>query len=239
MRLLAIGDIHGCLRAFITLLDAVAPQPDDQIIALGDYVDRGPDSRGVLDRLIALHAAGRLVALRGNHDVMMLEARDGRGLMWLACGGRQTLSSYGISDSEISGLREGEGWFSDPEDVLAKIPDRHWRFLEKDSLAYYETDKHIFVHANLYPHLSLEEQPDYMLFWEKLVEPIAHVSGKIMICGHTRQKSGLPLDLGTAICIDTGVYDDGWLTCLDVHTGRIWQANELGKARTGWLDECE
>jgi serine/threonine protein phosphatase 1 len=59
-----------------------------------------------------------------------------------------------------------------------------------------------------------------------------------MICGHTRQKSGLPLDLGTSICIDTGAYDDGWLTCLDVLTGRIWQANELGKARTGWLDQC-
>ena len=77
MRLLAISDIHGCSRAFDTLLDAVAPKPDDQIITLGDYVDRGPDSRGVLDRLVALHDTGRLIALRGNHDVMMLEAAQG------------------------------------------------------------------------------------------------------------------------------------------------------------------
>ena len=75
MRTLAIGDIHGCLTALKTLLDFVAPAADDRLIALGDYVDRGPDSRGVLDFLIALHAGGRLVALRGNHDEMMADAR--------------------------------------------------------------------------------------------------------------------------------------------------------------------
>jgi serine/threonine protein phosphatase 1 len=235
MRLLAIGDIHGCLRAFTTLLDTVALQPDDRLIALGDYVDRGPDSHGVLDRLIELHAAGRLVALRGNHDVMMLEARDGRGLMWLACGGKQTLASYGIASDQIDELRESGGWFRDPEKVLEKIPERHWQFLAKDCLPYHETEKHIFVHASVYPDLPLAEQPDHMLYWEKLYDPVAHVSGKTLICGHTRQKSGRPLDLGTAICIDTGAYADGWLTCLDVHTGRIWQANELGKARASWL----
>ncbi|HWG45592.1 MAG TPA: metallophosphoesterase family protein [Gemmataceae bacterium] len=238
MRLLAIGDIHGCLRAFTTLLDAVEPQSEDRIITLGDYVDRGPDSRGVLDRLIALHATGRLIALRGNHDVMMLEARNGPGMMWLECGGKQALASYGIADWQINALRQGEGWFGVPDEFLGKIPARHWKFLEEDCLPYYETDKHIFVHANVYPDLALDEQPDYMLYWEKLIEPCDHISGKILICGHTRQKSGLPLDLGTSICIDTGAYDEGWLTCLDVLTGRIWQANELGKARTGWLDQC-
>ena len=229
MRLLAIGDIHGCLRAFNTLLDAVEPQSDDRIVTLGDYVDRGPDSRGVLDRLIALHATGRLVALRGNHDVMMLGAREGRNRGWQAYGGKETLRSYGIADWKID----------DSAELLAKIPERHWRFLDDDCLPYYETDKHIFVHANLYPDLALDEQPEFTLYWEKLDEPCRHVSGKIMICGHTRQKTGLPLDLGTTICIDTGAYEDGWLTCLDVHTGCIWQANELGKARTGWLHDCE
>jgi serine/threonine protein phosphatase 1 len=238
MRLLAIGDIHGCLRALNTLLDAVSPTPDDQIITLGDYVDRGPDSRGVLDRLLALHASGQLVALRGNHDLMMLDARTGRDPGWLAVGGKQTLSSYGIAEWKIDQLTEGQGWFDDPDELLANIPEQHWRFLEDHCLAYYETVHHIFVHANLYPDLPLDEQPDYMLYWEKLVEPCAHVSGKIMICGHTRQRTGRPLDLGSTICLDTGAYEDGWLTCLDVNTGSIWQANELGKARTGWLDDC-
>jgi serine/threonine protein phosphatase 1 len=240
MRLLAIGDIHGCLRSLTTLLEAVNPAPEDRIITLGDYIDRGPDSRGVLDRLVALHATGQLVALRGNHDLMMLESARGRGdVLWLACGGRQTLYSYGFTDAQIEQLTEGKGWFSDPTDLLAKIPVRHWTFLEEDCLPWYETATHIFVHANIYPDCPLSEQPDYMLYWEKLIEPCAHVSGKIVVCGHTRQKSGLPLDLGTTICIDTNVYEDGWLTCLEVGTGRIWQANELGKARTGWLHECE
>jgi serine/threonine protein phosphatase 1 len=235
MRLLAIGDIHGCLRAFTTLLDAVEPQSDDRIITLGDYVDRGPDSRGVLDRLIALHATGRLVALRGNHDVLLLEARHYPDPLWFACGGVETLLSYGATKRQIDELSDGvEGW----EDVLARIPRRHWQFLEEDCVSWHETDTHFFVHANAAADRPLSQQSEDMLYWQKLIRPCAHVSGKIMICGHTRQKSGLPLDLGTSICIDTGAYDDGWLTCLDVLTGRIWQANELGKARTGWLDQC-
>lgn len=236
MRLLAIGDIHGCLRAFQTLLDVVAPDPNDAIITLGDYVDRGPDSRGVLDCLLGLHDTGQLVPLRGNHDVMMLEARDGRDLGWLDVGGKQTLRSYGIAEEAIARLVEGAGWFGDPDELLANVPARHWKFLEEDCLPYYETEKHIFVHANLYPDLRLAEQPAYMLYWERLSEPCVHVSGKTMICGHTRQKNGLPLDWETTICIDTNVYDGGWLTCLDVLSGRVWQANELGKTRTGWLD---
>jgi serine/threonine protein phosphatase 1 len=239
MRLLAIGDIHGCLTAFTSLLDAVAPRPEDQIIALGDYVDRGPDSRGVLDHLLALYAGGRVIALRGNHDVMMLEARSGRDLAWLSVGGKQTLRSYGITDREIDGLVSGGSWFGDPEAVLSKIPERHWHFLEKICLPYYETENHIFVHANLYPYLSLDEQPDYMLYWEKLDEPCPHMSGKTMICGHTRQKSGVPLVLDSSVCIDTNVYDGGWLTCLDVLSGQVWQANERGETRTGLLHECE
>jgi serine/threonine protein phosphatase 1 len=236
MRLLAIGDIHGCLRAFNTLLDTVAPGPDDRIITLGDYVDRGPDSRGVLDRLIDLHATGQLVALRGNHDVMMLDARQRTDPLWLVCGGVETLLSYGATNRQIEDVTNGAGGFAE---VLAQVPSRHWRFLEEDCVRYCETDTHFFVHANAYADFPLDDQPDYVLYWEKLIEPCAHVSGKIMICGHTRQKGGWPLDLGTTICIDTNIYDGGWLTCLDVHTGRIWQANEQGETRTGWLREGE
>ena len=78
MRLLAIGDIHGCLTALNKLLHIMQPQPDDQLVALGDYVDRGPDSRGVIERVRALRRTHPLVCLRGNHDVMMLKSRPGR-----------------------------------------------------------------------------------------------------------------------------------------------------------------
>ena len=91
MRTLAIGDIHGCLTALDALLARVAPRPEDRLITLGDYVDRGPDSRGVLERLIPLFDHGRLVPLRGNHDEMMVDAhRGGDPRLWLACGGQET-----------------------------------------------------------------------------------------------------------------------------------------------------
>ncbi|MFB8791415.1 MAG: metallophosphoesterase family protein [Potamolinea sp.] len=224
MRILAIGDIHGCSIAFDTLINAIKPQPEDKIVTLGDYVDRGPDSKGVIQRLIALHNKGQLTALRGNHEVMMLQARQHniKKSQWLSKGGDATLASY--SKSSKAGK-------------LAKVPDKHWNFLEKVCVDWYETDQHFFVHANAYSHIPLAAQPDYMLFWEKFKNPAPHFSGKIMVCGHTSQKSGLPLNIGHAICIDTRVYDKGWLTCLDVTSGRVWQASQTGEERTAWIDE--
>jgi serine/threonine protein phosphatase 1 len=224
MRILAVGDIHGCLTALDALLARVAPAPDDLLITLGDYVDRGPDSARVLDRVIALYAGGRLVPLRGNHDVMLVNARAGVDCrLWLGCGGRQTLASYGVAFPESGDL--------------SAVPASHWVFLEEHLRDWYETERHFFVHASAYPDLPLDEQPAYLLHWEKLVDPVEHCSGKVMVCGHTKQHSGRPLDLGTTICIDTGAYEErGWLTCLDVVNGRYWQANQRGQTREGRLD---
>jgi serine/threonine protein phosphatase 1 len=224
MRVLAIGDIHGCSKALNKLLTAVSPSPEDLVVTLGDYVDRGPDSRGVLDRLIEFQATGRLVALRGNHDQMMLEARHGaeEEMIWRLCGGQQTLESYAPS-GDVGKLEH--------------VTQRHWDFLQNQCVNYYETDKHFFVHANAYADLPLDQQPDFMLFWERLTDPDPHHTGKIMVCGHTSQESGLPLNLGHTICIDTKVYGTGWLTCLDVMSGQVWQANQEGQQRTACIDD--
>jgi serine/threonine protein phosphatase 1 len=224
MRILAIGDIHGCSIAFDTLLAAVQLQPDDQIITLGDYVDHGPDSKGIINRLIALHDTGQLVALRGNHERMMQEARlsDKKELQWICCNGDKTLASYSVSGDELN---------------LADIPKTHWNFLDNACVNWYEMDTHFFVHANANPDLPLSRQPDYVLFWERFDNPAPHCSGKIMVCGHSSQKSGLPLNIGHAICIDTWVYGKGWLTCLDVTTGKVWQANQAGQQREAWIDQ--
>lgn len=225
MRFLAIGDMHGCSRAFDALMAMVAPQPDDQLIALGDYVDRGPDSRGVLNRLLALRQSGILVPLRGNHDITMLIARADRKVgmsWWNDFGGDATIESYAKADAPAT-------WND--------IPDTHWHFLKTACLDYYEIDTHFFVHANADPDLPLDKQPEAMLFWERFHNPPPHCSGKIMVCGHTHQMSGLPLNLGHAVCIDTWVYGAGWLTCLDVKSGKIWQANQAGEQREGWLEE--
>ena len=116
-------------------------------------------------------------------------------------------------------------------------PEEHWLFLSRDCKPYHETADHFFVHANAYPELPLNDQPDYMLFWERFDQPSPHESGKIMICGHTPQRNGVPLNLGYAVCIDTHAHGGGWLTCLDVTTGRYWQANEQKETRSGVLDE--
>jgi serine/threonine protein phosphatase 1 len=228
MRVLAVGDVHGCSVALRALLDAVAPQPDDLIVMLGDYVDRGPDTRGVLDQMIALRGTGRLIPLRGNHEVMMLSARDAGyadGATWLSCGGRQTLTSYGAEMPTLA--------------ALDLVPADHWYFLEHDCRDWYETKTHFFVHASAYPNMPLDEQPTLMLHWEKLEDLGPHENGKVMVCGHTRQPGGIPLNLGHAICLDTGAYSNGWLTCLDCGSGQYWQANQKGEVRTARLEETE
>jgi serine/threonine protein phosphatase 1 len=224
LRYLAIGDIHGCFQA-LRSLEAVVPfRANDTIIALGDYVDRGPDSCAVLDWLIARQRGGILVALRGNHEVMMLQAREGDEHLreWLACGGDATLASYSILGDEGR---------------LVDVPDEHWEFLQRQTRPWFEIESHFFVHANAYPDCPLDQQPDYLLYWEPFGEPQQHCSGKIMVCGHTPQKNGRPRSVGHAVCLDTWGHGRGWLSCLDVATGRYWQANQGGETRTGWLEE--
>lgn len=219
-RVLAIGDIHGCSRAFDRLLESVAPGADDQLIALGDYVDRGPDSAGVLERLIRLYQAGELIALRGNHEIMLLDAYDGGRWTptWRSCGGEETLMSYGEEPGEPAPIEH--------------IPKDHLKFLEDDLLPFYETETHIFVHAFAEPGLPMEEQTEASLYWRKYIDPQPHQSGKTWVCGHSAQRNGLPAVRNGSICIDTYSYGEGgWLTCLDALSGQCWQANEAGDTR--------
>ena len=209
----AIGDIHGCLTALDTLLESLNLQPADTLIFLGDYVDRGPDSRDVLERLIELSARDNTIFLRGNHDLWMERARDDDGWFgaWLdrGVGGRATLESYG----DFTG-----------------VPDSHWQFLD-NLIEYYETEREIFVHGAVDAESELFDQHQQTLLWERINDQAPHFSGKRVICGHTSQKNGLPLDIGHAVCIDTFCCGGGWLTALDVTTNRVWQASEQGATR--------
>ena len=217
-RHLAIGDIHGCITALTTLVDFVEARDDDIIITLGDYVDRGPNARAVIDFIIDLGQTHNLVALRGNHEIMMLDAREKQSWLrpWLSYGGEATLESYG-------GSFDG-------------VPAAHIEFLERGLTACYECETHFFVHAFAEAHKALEDQSEAALYWRKFGNPDLHCSGKIMVCGHTPQESGVPLSNGNAVCIDTLAYGGGWLTCLDVDSGTVWQANEAGDTRTLELD---
>lgn len=222
-RTIAIGDIHGCSAALATILRLVAPRPGDVVVTLGDYVDRGPDSRGVIDRLIDLEARGGLVPLLGNHEQMMLDAWERRDVPvrqnptmrgWLESGGLATLDSYG------------------PSALLGDVPAEHLDFMRR-CLPYHETDSHLFVHANYQEDVPLIHQTALMLRWESLHDflPGPHRSGKVAIVGHTSQKSGEVLDRGHLMCIDTYCHGGGWLTAIDVGTGRVWQADRAGRPR--------
>jgi len=127
MRILAISDIHGCIVAFKTLLMCVRPEPEDLVITLGDYVDRGPASAAVLDRMIELHQTRQVISLRGNHDLTMLRVHQGRFAdelrFWMAIGGKETLASY-------------------PGGSIENIPQKHWDFLGETCRDWHETDTH-------------------------------------------------------------------------------------------------
>jgi serine/threonine protein phosphatase 1 len=221
-RIIAIGDIHGCSAALEAILDAVQPGPEDTLIVLGDYIDRGPDSRGVLDLLLDLAGLCRLVPLLGNHEEMLLAAlRDRNALrVWLDCGGVDALRSY--------------GWTSGgPRRSLADwIPQRHREFLA-GCRDWHETATHFFVHAGYLPDVPLDKQPGEALRWRvaDAATAVPHCSGKVAVVGHTPQRSGEVLDLGFLVCIDTNCCRGGWLTALDVETGQVRQADRQGRLR--------
>ncbi|MBK8092012.1 MAG: serine/threonine protein phosphatase [Verrucomicrobiaceae bacterium] len=217
MRTLVIGDIHGCSTALDRLLQELAPQREDTLVTLGDYVDRGPDSKGVIQRLIALDSRTQLVPLIGNHELLMLDSRSGifDYRNWYMVGGANTLASY----TDVTG----------PE--WSAVPDAHWHFLEKRCQRYFETETHLFTHATIESAYPLADQKDTWLFWRRFDEAHAHFSGKTLICGHTAQKSGLPAMKPGCICIDTWAFGEGWLTGMDVAREEFIQANQRGELR--------
>ncbi len=219
-RTLAIGDIHGCLTALVLLLAELQPCEQDTLIVLGDVIDRGPDSCGVLDLLLKLRSRCHLVCLLGNHEQMLLDAVTGTGNLqdWLHYGGAATLDSY----------HEGA--------ALAAIPEQHIEFLQTWG-DFHETPSHFFAHGNFLSEVRLAAQPWEWLRWESLRDllPGTHCSGKTAILGHTANKRGEILNLGHLICIDTYCHGGGWLTALEPETGKVWQSNNRGEYRSQML----
>ncbi len=210
-RTIAIGDVHGHSAALASLIRLLEPQTDDTIVTLGDYVDRGPDSRGVIELLIELADRCRLIPLMGNHEEMMLAARDETDNLrsWLMMAGEETLESYGAKAG------------------MSAIPAAHFRFLAS-CRPYFETETHFFVHARYDSELPLDRQDTKTRLWLDLHDeiPAPHCSGKIAIVGHTAQFGGRVLDLPHLKCLDTGCGHGGMLTALHVESGRLWQVDE-------------
>jgi serine/threonine protein phosphatase 1 len=198
----AIGDIHGCLDHLLRLLDLVNPDLDRHLLVfVGDYVDRGPDSSGVVDYIIDLkkkYNPENIICLMGNHERMFLNFLQGHEEMFfLLNGGRETLISY---------------WGNQWERRERRLPPGHAHFFENLKF-YYETDDYIFVHGGLRPGLPLAGQKEEDLLWIRKEFILSECDfGRRVIFGHTPVRT--PLILPNKIGIDTGAVYGNKLTCI-------------------------
>jgi serine/threonine protein phosphatase 1 len=197
-----IGDIHGCYQSLVNLLGLIG-DTDDTIIFLGDYIDRGPDSKKVVDLLVQLKKdRPRIITLLGNHELMFLRYLNGLDRqLFLRSGGQVTLESYGIDRVSENTLH-------------TYIPDEHLVFFNS-LLLNWEDEKYIYVHAGLQPGLHLSLQTNDWCLWardEFIDSP--YDFGKRVIFGHTVFKK--PFVRPEKVGIDTGAAYGGGLTCFVV-----------------------
>jgi serine/threonine protein phosphatase 1 len=203
----AVGDIHGNLSRIEELIRKIEPafNPEsDTLVFLGDYIDRGPDSKGVVDFILRLRGEfPRVVCLKGNHEAMLLDwVINGENYdLYLYNGGGATIKSYS-------------------QDGAFKLPPEHLAFFTS-LLLYYETEEYIFVHAGLKAGIPLTEQDPHDLIWireEFILSP--QDFGKTVVFGHT------PLErvylTPNKIGIDTGAVYGGKLTCLELPARRFY-----------------
>jgi serine/threonine protein phosphatase 1 len=213
----AIGDVHGRLDLLLKLeamiqADMAQQQPtDSMLIMLGDYIDRGPDSRGVVNHLTSVQSiCRRRIYLKGNHEQFLLDfLRDPAVLDdWSNLGGLDTLRSYRVKTTGTASLRAPEVVQAE---LRASIPDDHLAFLQSLALSY-ETPTHFFSHAGVNPSRSLSRQTPEDLMWIR-GKFLTHRGsyGKIVVHGHTPRPE--PECLHNRIGIDTAAFATGRLTC--------------------------
>jgi serine/threonine protein phosphatase 1 len=189
-QIIAIGDIHGCLHTLKALWKKLEDHSDVLHLFIGDYIDRGPDSKGVVDFLIEKKDERKCLFLRGNHEQMLLDALEkGDSYNWMLNGGESTLKSYG-------------------EDVrVNEISEEHINFY-KETLLYYESDNYFFVHAGAPPHQTLEQSKSdpkahqFFLWGRDHLNVSDTPWEKTVVFGHTPRSS--PIKKNKMIGIDTG-----------------------------------
>ena len=200
MRIYAVGDIHGHLDKLESLMNKLPLFPDDRLVFLGDYIDRGPDSRGVISLLLQIKEQHNCVFLCGNHEHMMRDYLQGCRVydreLWILNGGSYCLQSYGIVD---------------PVPGSVVIPSEHTTFLQ--SLKYYHQEPgFVFVHGGLKPHLPLEKNRWKDILWPRSAFYTSryHWPEGVVVFGHTPFDK--PLVESNKIGIDTGHAGAGPLT---------------------------
>ena len=211
-KIFTIGDIHGCISKLRELMGRIEIDPQrDTLVFIGDYIDRGPDTKGVVDFILSLkNRVANMICLLGNHERMFLDYLAGRDEeLFLSNGGVSTLLSYGLSPA------------SRGRDVREKIAEDHLRFFTSLH-SYHETDDFIFVHAGLRPGIPLSRQdPDDMAWIRSDFINSSYDFGKTVVFGHTPLYE-VYMD-ENKIGIDTGAVYGGRLTCIELPKRKLHQ----------------
>jgi serine/threonine protein phosphatase 1 len=223
MRCFVIGDIHGCLDETRRLIDKLSIAPSDLLIFLGDYIDRGPDSAGVVSYLLTLQKqfpAANFIFLKGNHEDMLLSylgLGGNHGDMFLHNGGRATLASYGVLDSNPCAA-----------EALRQIPAAHIEFY-RQLLNSFVKGSFLCVHAGVHPLKALNEQQELEMLWirNRFIYS-SHLLPYTVLFGHTPQRE-VYYDLPFKIGLDTGLVYGNKLTCLETEGKLLYQINRGAK----------
>ncbi len=194
-QIVAIGDIHGCVRSLKTIWNKLKPYKEATHVFIGDYIDRGPESSQVVDFLLDVRYDRNCVFLRGNHEQMLLDALKRNEMdNWIYNGGDSTLKSY-----------------NNPQN-LTDIPAEHIEFYN-DTRLYYDTDSYFFVHAGAPPHQTIEQSKNdpkaeqFFLWGREHLNAFQTPWEKTVVFGHTPRP--YPIRKPKMIGIDTGcVYDE-------------------------------
>ena len=220
VRIYAISDIHGCahlLEPMLRVIDADLAQSRPRYaieVFMGDYIDRGPDTRSTLDILVERSRRGNAVFLKGNHEAFLVNVLRDPSLLddWLRVGGAQTLMSYGVSSSAPGSEHDDPTTLLD--ELARAIPSEHVEFL-RNLRPSFTCGDFFFVHAGVRPGVPLSEQQESDLLWirEEFLQSEEHFS-KYIVHGHTPVRSAELL--ANRANIDTGAYATGNLTLMSI-----------------------
>ena len=213
----AIGDVHGCARELAELLARLPIEPDTTVVFLGDYIDRGPDSRSVVEQILSLRSRCQVIALKGNHEDLLLDFLDSPeslgAAQFIFNGGTETLASYS----------DGSGGFA--------IPEAHQRYFRELPVCW-EDELRFYVHAGVpdgaLATLDRAENAELMLWVRSSFLNSDYLWEKMVIHGHTPTTE--PEIRRNRVNVDTGCVYGGRLTAVDVDTMEFISVKSSGRA---------
>lgn len=233
MRILVVGDIHGCAKTLTSMIDQLEVTHEDKVVFLGDYVDRGDGVFSVIEQLIEFKEMfPDTVFIKGNHEDMFLKYIKGEGRMddarmFLYNGGTSTINSY-LEHLNLTDTRE------DPFD-WDKLPESHQKFYNELKVMH-EIDKYVFVHAGVRPQVHLYDQEDHDMIWirgEFLHWPMEVLKGRVIVHGHTPMEEDERINYNERypdrINLDSACVFDFYLTCRDLISGFEWKIKNRDK----------